>query len=75
MQAEVDGPRSNAIGILCVIWAAGLLATVAVLILYLAVRSYDAALSCDDISAKAFTADMPPDTDAWDDWELVCGYY
>ena len=75
MQAEFDHPRSDAIVILCVTCAACILVTIVGLVAYLAVQSYDPALSCDEMWGKAFdNSEVPTNLDAWDDYELLCGY-
>ena len=77
MQAEFDHPRSDALVILCVIWAAGVLVTLVGLLAYIAVQAYDPGLSCGDLWVKAFShggEGAPPNPDAWDDWELLCDY-
>jgi hypothetical protein len=73
MQAELDRPGSNAIAVLAVVWAAGVLAIIAVVLLYIAVQSYDPDLSCEKLRAKAGRGDVPRNIDAWNDYELICG--
>jgi hypothetical protein len=79
MHAECEQPRSNALLIACIIWGAGLFGTLAGILTYVAIQNYDPSVSCDELAGRAFgTTDAgtePPDIDAWDDWELLCGYY
>jgi hypothetical protein len=79
MQAELEPPRSNALFIACVIWAAGVLAALTGSGVYIAVHAYDPTVSCDELVGKARRTtkrgEHPPNPDAWDDWELLCGYY
>jgi hypothetical protein len=74
MEARCEPTRSDILLVAGVIWGAGLLLTIAALLVYIAVKSYDPALSCDELSANAFTPGALPDNDARDDWELLCGY-
>jgi hypothetical protein len=74
METRYERTRSDIPLIAGVIWGAGLLLTIAALLAYIAFKSYDPALSCDELSANAFTPGALPDIDARDDWELLCGH-
>ena len=73
MQAEFDRPRTDAFAIVWVVWAAGILATIAILLLYVAVQSYNPDLSCDELHDKVGGGSVPRNVDAWNDYELLCG--
>ena len=78
MEAQFESPRFNPLFIACVIWAAGLLATLTALLVYIAIHTYDPSETCDEVFAKTEPSRLnygPPDIDAWDNWELLCGYY
>jgi hypothetical protein len=73
MHAAFDHPGANAIAVLAIVWAAGVLVTIAVVLLYTAVQSYGPDLSCEKLRDNAGGGDVPRNIDAWNDYELICG--